>query len=188
MFASIEENYAVLNDVYVNSLTTAITVGNNGAFYSTTDSGVSWNTNDGIINNSGLGNLILNPSRNLSSINVANDKTFIISSTVVPYSISSNNIPQPAESKIYSCYFPDIFDSINNNVLDVCGNMRLSDLAFKEMGLGVSDNAMTLAKDGKPFLDEYLRLAPNGPYAPMARSVLGSSTSTSTTVTPTTTP
>ena len=117
---------AVLNDVYVNSLTTAITVGNNGAFYSTTDSGVSWNTNDGIINNSGLGNLILNPSRNLSSINVTNDKTFIISSTVVPYSISSNNIPQPAESKIYSCYFPDIFDSINNNVLDVCGNMRLS--------------------------------------------------------------
>ncbi len=47
--------------------------------------------------------------------------------------------------------------------------------------------------DAKPFLDEYLRLAPNGPYAPMARSVLGSSvdpspTSSPTTVTSSTTP
>lgn len=53
------------------------------------------------------------------------DKTFIISSTIKKYSIIGN-IPQPSESKIYSCQFPDIFDSINNNVLDVCGNMRLS--------------------------------------------------------------
>ena len=52
------------------------------------------------------------------------EKTFIISSTIKNYSIV-NNVPQPSESKIYICHFPDIFDSINNNVLDVCGNMTV---------------------------------------------------------------
>jgi hypothetical protein len=116
---------AIFNDVYVNSLTTAIAVGNDGAVYSTINAGVSWNIDNGVINNSGVGNLILNPNRNLASINMTDNNTFIISSTVVPYSIV-NNIPQPSESKIYCCHFPEIFDSINNNVLDVCGNMRLS--------------------------------------------------------------
>jgi hypothetical protein len=114
-----------LNDVYVNSLTTAISVGNGGSVYSTTNSGLSWNTVDQTIINSGIGNLILNTNRNLASINMIDDKTFIISSTIKKYSIVGN-IPQPAESKIYNCHFPEIFDSINNNVLDVCGNMRLS--------------------------------------------------------------
>jgi tetratricopeptide (TPR) repeat protein len=33
-------------------------------------------------------------------------------------------------------------------------------------------------QEAAPFLNTYLRIAPNGPYAPMARSVLGSSTAT----------
>ena len=142
----------ILNDVYVNSLTTAITVGDTGLVYSTTDSGLSWNAVDQVINNSGVGNLILNRNRKLTSINMINDRTFIISSTIKEYSISGNNIPQPAESKVFSCYFPDIFDSINNNVLDVCGNMRLSGDSSVYGNVYVS-KTITTSKIKSEFID-----------------------------------
>jgi photosystem II stability/assembly factor-like uncharacterized protein/predicted acyltransferase (DUF342 family) len=115
----------ILNDIYIHSLSTAIAVGNNGAIYVTTNGGEIWNTIEGIINNSGTGNLILNSERDLISVNMTDDNTFIITSRISKYLII-NNIPQPAESKIYFCHFPAVFNNSNNNVLDICGNMGLS--------------------------------------------------------------
>lgn len=109
----------------------------------TTSAGAIWKTIEGIINNSGIGKLILDSKKDLTSVNMTDDNTFIISSTITKYSII-NNIPQPAESKIYYCHFPAVFNNSNNNVLDICGNMRLSGNMDIDGNVNFSQNLSTM--------------------------------------------
>ena len=102
------------NDVFINNENCVVAVGYNydgGVLYVTTDGGVTWNPVfvDTMIS-----------KYKLVSVNMPDDNTFILSNKIPE--LSSTTI---INSKIYYCHLPNIFNRINNNLLDVCGNMRL---------------------------------------------------------------
>ena len=127
----------VFRSVFIYSTLCAIAVGSNGAIFASTDGYNTWVdlSKSGILNSNGLGSLLTNTSHTLTSVWMTDANTFFISS------IYGNNY-----SRIFCCTIPDLFNHVNNFVLDVCGNMRLSgsmyiyDNAYISKDVDVSGN------------------------------------------------
>jgi Chaperone of endosialidase len=125
------------NSVFIYSTLCAIAVGSNGKLFASTNGFQTWTdlSQSGILNPSGLASLLTNPTHTLTSVWMTDANTFLISSIY-----SSSN------SKIFCCTLPDLFNHVNNFVLDVCGNMRLSgdlyiyDNAYVSKDVDVSGN------------------------------------------------
>ena len=126
-----------LRSVYIYDLSLAVAVGDNGAFIYSNNwgSGIWMNVPLNIINTSGIGNRL--SKENLRGIHMYDINSFIIANNNQLF--SKNN--QIGQSQIMYCYFPNIYNRVNNNVLDISGNMIMSgDININDSGQIYSNN------------------------------------------------
>jgi hypothetical protein len=118
-----------IKSVYVYDTNNALAVGDAGAFLYTINGAITWNpVPTAILNASGIANQLQGSNCNLSGIFMPNLDSFVISNVLSTYTTSSNVGPivTAGKSKILYCFFPALFNSKNNPVLDVSGNMGIT--------------------------------------------------------------
>jgi hypothetical protein len=120
-----------LNSVYIFDTSNAIAVGNNGVILFSNNSFANWNpVPQEILSSSGNASTLIDTSNNFTSITMSDADTFIISAVNQTYIYNTSggiqNATQNGKSKLYYCFFPNLFNRVNNHVLDLCGNMRVS--------------------------------------------------------------
>ena len=105
------------NDVYIYNKSCAVAVGNGAVFYYTYDGAITWAPVPvQLLNSSGIAaNTLRNASNNFIGIYMNTIDSFVITS-----------VGQDGTSNIYYCYLPNLFNSKNNSVLDLCGNMGIT--------------------------------------------------------------
>jgi hypothetical protein len=134
-----------IKSVYIYDSINAVAVGDAGVFLYTTNGSVTWNTVPTVIlNASGIANQIQGPSCDLNGIFMPNLNSFVISNVLSTYTIATNQGPilTNGKSKIMHGFFPALFNSKNNRVLDVSGNMGVTgDIAIS--GNIVSTNTVS---------------------------------------------
>jgi len=126
-----------LRSVHIYDLSRAVAVGDNGVFIYSNNwaSGIWANVPSSIINTSGIGNRLT--SENLRGIHMYDINSFIIANNNQSFSKNS----QLGLSQIMYCYFPNIYNRVNNNVLDISGNMIMSgDVNINDSGQIYSNN------------------------------------------------
>lgn len=126
-----------LRSVYIYDLSRAVAVGDNGVFiYSNNWAYGTWaNVPSSIINTSGIGDRLT--SENLRGIHMYDINSFVIANNNQSFSKNS----QLGLSQIMYCYFPNIYNRVNNNVLDISGNMIMSgDVNINDSGQIYSNN------------------------------------------------
>jgi hypothetical protein len=121
-----------IKSVYVYDTNNAVAVGDAGAFLYTTTGATTWNpVPTELLNTSGIANQIQGSSCNLSGIFMPNLNSFVISNILSKYETSTNtvgeqNIVTYGKSKILYGFLPALFNSKNNSVFDVSGNMGVT--------------------------------------------------------------
>ena len=132
-------NYSVtnttFNSVFIYDEKRAIAVGNNGVLYYTNNGYSTWNiVPDILLNSGGNGNILNGSTVTLRSIYMPDINSFVISRNLQSYIANSQN-NQLGLSKIYYCYFPNLFNRSQNNVVDVSGSIQIGgDLNINEGG------------------------------------------------------
>jgi len=113
-----------LNSVYIYSTQYAIAVGTNGKIYYTKDSNFeTWTIVPDALLNSGGNSVRINGSTIvLRNIHMPDINTFVISNIKQSYVSGSTN----GLSKVYNCYFPNLFNRSQNSVLDLSGSMKIA--------------------------------------------------------------
>jgi UDP-3-O-[3-hydroxymyristoyl] glucosamine N-acyltransferase len=117
------------------------TIGNLNTIWISIDYGISftplWNIPSvDNISQSGTHFLITDLSNQISNIIMTDANTIILVNTLIPFPSDffppippKNPIPPPppsSSSSVINCYFPNLCNRINNHVLDISGNMRIS--------------------------------------------------------------
>ena len=133
-----------LNSVYIYDTSNAIAVGSQGTIIYSTDSYQTWNPIPikilDVNNNAGR---LLDTNTNLISVIMLDINTFIFTSIIEPYD-TINNLPT-GQSKIYKCFLPALFNRINNEVLNIWGNMAIGgDIHINDGGQLQSNNSAFL--------------------------------------------
>ena len=132
-----------LNSVYVYNSQYAVAVGTNGKIYYTKDSNfATWIIVPDDLLNTGGNSVRINGSTNvLRNVHMPDVNTMIISNIKQSYVLSSAY----GLSKVYNCYFPNLFNRSQNNVLDVSGTMNVAgDINIVENGNLYVDKNTTL--------------------------------------------
>jgi hypothetical protein len=128
-----------LRNVFIFDLFNAVAVGDNGVFIYTNNWSVSntWKiVPPELLNSSGIADRIT--SANLRGIHMYDINSFIIANVNQSYNLTSKQLGQ---SQIMYCYFPNIFNRVNNNIFDVSGNMIISgDININDSGQIFSNN------------------------------------------------
>ena len=126
-----------LTNVYVYNENFAIAVGNAGAIYISRNS-LNWSKVDNnIFNSNGISSLVLNSTKNLSGVYLSDPNSIIISSITTEF-VSGSVL---GSSKLFNLFTPYLANNMNNNVFDICGNMRVSgDLYINDYGKLMSNN------------------------------------------------
>jgi len=121
-WGNITTSSITFNSVIIVDSSNAIAVGGNNIYYSN-NGYLTWQPVPyDILNSSGNAADLLNSANNFKSITMTTNKsTFLISSTM-----KTGNITTIGQSSIYYCFLPNLFNRVNNNVFDVCGNMHLA--------------------------------------------------------------
>ena len=138
-----------LQSVYIYDLYKAVAVGNNGVFIYTTN----WQSNNWeivphtLLNSSGIGSRIDGYNNQLRNIYMHSIDLFLISNVTTSYVPNRYNditITQRGSygaSRLLYAYFPNIYNRINNTVLELSGNMVMSgDLNINDGGKLMSNN------------------------------------------------
>ena len=82
---------------------------------------------DNILNTSGSKNLLVSDSGYIKNISMVDISSFLINNVTMPYLDSADDANDIAgHSKILYCYLPNLFNKLNNDVLDVSGSMAIS--------------------------------------------------------------
>jgi hypothetical protein len=118
-----------IKSVYVYDRQNAVAVGDGGAFLYTTTGATTWNpVPTAILNASGIANQIQGSNCNLSGIFMPDLNSFVVSNVLSTYAISTNQGPitTNGKSKILYGFLPELFNSKNNRVFDVSGNMGIT--------------------------------------------------------------
>jgi hypothetical protein len=118
-----------IKSVYVYDTNNAVAVGDAGAFLYTINGAITWNpVPTAILNASGIANQLQGSNCNLSGIFMPDLNSFVVSNVLSTYAISTNQGPitTNGKSKILYGFFPALFNSKNNQVLDVSGNMGIT--------------------------------------------------------------
>jgi hypothetical protein len=115
------------NDVFLDSSMNAIVVGNNGYIYSSNDGYYTWKiVDEDVLNASGVGSRITDPTNDITSVFMPDSSTIILS-------IVKNNDSNARAGKLYYLNMPNIFNNKQNFLFDVSGCMRISgDLVLSE--------------------------------------------------------
>ena len=128
-----------LRNVFIFDTFNAVAVGDNGIFIYTNNWSVanSWKiVPPELLNSSGIVDRIT--SANLRGIHMYDINSFIIANVNQSYNFTSNQLGQ---SQIMYCYFPNIYNRVNNNIFDVSGNMIISgDININDSGQIFSNN------------------------------------------------
>jgi hypothetical protein len=136
-----------IKSVHVYDSQNAVAVGDAGVFLYTTNGSITWNpVPTAILNTSGIANQLQGSSCNLNGIFMPNLNSFVISNVLSTYTIATNQGPilTNGKSKIIHGFFPALFNSKNNQVLDVSGNMGITgDITIT--GNAMITNKMTAA-------------------------------------------
>ena len=138
-----------MNSIYIFNSYNAIAVGNNGKILVTTDIGITWNSIDSYINKSE----IISNVRDILSVSMVDENTFFL--CLKTPNLIATTLITTTMSIFVSCYFPDLFNHINNTIMDIYGNMKL----FGD--IIVYDNAyiskdMNVTKDCKVMGNSYI--------------------------------
>ena len=113
----------VLKSVWAYDASNAVAVGYEGAIVYTTD-GYTWkNASTQLFDLSGTGNQLVDAS--LNNVFLLNKNDFIVSTNNVNYTSSSDLSNIGYGTVIYN-HVPDLLNSENNSVLDLCGNMTIA--------------------------------------------------------------
>lgn len=127
-----------LKSVYIYDLSYAVAVGDGGIFIYSTE----WTTGnwavvpDALLNSSGVANLI-SSSPLLQDVHMLDINTFVVTVAKPPSGASNSG-----SSEILYCYFPNLFNRAENNVLEVSGNMIISgNISINDAGQINSNNA-----------------------------------------------
>ena len=110
-----------LNSIYIHNSNNAIVVGDGGKILVTVDNGMTWNSITSYLNKTE----IISTVRNLLNVVMVDDNTFILCSK-----------PILLDTTIFiSCYFPDLFNHINNTIMDINTNylVRLRDFQLEPL-------------------------------------------------------
>jgi hypothetical protein len=114
-----------LNDVFIIDSSNAIAVGNNATLLYSSDGYNTWNPiPEDILNSSGNYSILKDTNQHFTNVTMTDLNTIIISSTVTAYNNSTE--PTLGKSYMFYCFVPNLFNRVNNNVLDVSGNMNVT--------------------------------------------------------------
>ncbi|NDH07460.1 hypothetical protein EBX93_16330, partial [bacterium] len=113
------------NAVYVYDLSNAIIVGSGGKILYSTDAYETWKYIPyDVIDDAGTAFIINKSNLNFNDIQMSDNNTFVI--TAVLQTFSTSPTIKLGSSKVFYIHAPELFNSTNNTVLDICGNMRIS--------------------------------------------------------------
>jgi len=117
------------NNVFLDGTMNAIVVGNNGYIYSSNDGYYTWKiVDEDVLNASGIGSRITDPTNDITSVFMPDSSTIILS-------IVKNNDSNARASKLYYLNMPNIFNNKRNFLFDVSGCIRMSgDLVLSQGG------------------------------------------------------
>ena len=99
------------NSIYIYNNINAIVVGDGGKILVTINQGSNWTSIDSYLTKT----KIISSIRNIRCITMVDNNTFLLS--LQPILLD--------KSILISCYFPDLFNHINNTIMDIYGNMKL---------------------------------------------------------------
>lgn len=121
------------NDINIYDISTASVACNNGTIYYSVDGYYTWQKtsldNYNPFKNAGLA---YNSQSKLTNIFIYDINSFFVTKTITPYMTTLTNgildlsRSSLGKSQLFYCYVPSILNKINDNVMDVCGNMRIS--------------------------------------------------------------
>jgi len=125
--------------VYIYDLSNALAVGDSGVIAYTINGSQTWQTVPStILNSAGTGSRITNSNNNLRGVFMPDINSFVISDVSTSFVLNG----PLAKSKIIYGFYPNIFNRINNKVLDVSGNMETTgDLLISGSGQLKSNNS-----------------------------------------------
>jgi hypothetical protein len=132
-----------LHSVYVYNSQYAVAVGTNGKIYYTKDSNfATWSIVPYALLNSGGNSVRINGSTNvLRTVHMSDVNTIVISNIKQSYVSGSAY----GLSKVYNCYFPNLFNRSQNSVLDLSGSMNIAgDINILDSGNLYVDKNTTL--------------------------------------------
>jgi hypothetical protein len=149
--------YVVLKSVVACDASNAIAIGEQGEViysYNWGDSVPVWTfVSDSIINTSGAKKMLLAETGHLQSICMVELSAFIIVNVIVDFQDSLNDRNDiPGKSKILYCYLPNLFNNLNNNVLDVSGSIAITG-QVKVYNGELLINTVNSNADNKPAFD-----------------------------------
>lgn len=136
-----------LRSVYIYSTSIAVAVGDSGALIYTTNGSVTWQVvPNSILNSSGYASAINGSTNNsLKNILMTDINSMTITSVKRSFSITGtepNYTIVSGLSKVYYCFMPNLFNSSDNKVFDVSGNMFISgDVNVNDGGKISTNNA-----------------------------------------------
>ena len=121
---------ATLRNVYLYDANIGLAVGDSGVFLYTSDGAKTWTVvPNAILNTSGYASRINGSYNKLRNVIMTDINTMSIVSVKQSFSIAGtaqNPIITNGLSKVYTCYIPNLYNRINNKILDVSGNMAIS--------------------------------------------------------------
>jgi len=140
----------ILNHVHIYDTNNISVVGNNGVFAYTTSgpAGSNWQlVPNTILNSSGTAHLINDSQHTLKTVHMIDQNTLIISNVLNKSSNTtddSNDIV--GKSKLLYVFLPNLYFKLENNLLDICGNMMISgniQTYDGYIGIGKAPSALT---------------------------------------------
>ena len=112
-----------LNAIYLLDTMNAVAVANYGEIWYSTDGYITWQPiPTDLLNSSGNSNNVTSSTYNLQTITMIDINTLMISAITQPYISGS----QLGESLQIYVFIPNLFNSVNNSVLDVSGCITVS--------------------------------------------------------------
>jgi photosystem II stability/assembly factor-like uncharacterized protein/predicted acyltransferase (DUF342 family) len=121
----------IFKSVHIYDLSNAVAVGDSGAIAYTTNGSLTWQYIPlNILNSAGTASQITNSNTNLRSVFMPNLDSFVIADVIKNYSNGGNGFyTEPyiqGRSRILYGFYPNVFNSTANKVLDVSGNSEFT--------------------------------------------------------------
>ena len=158
----------VLNSVFVYDLSRAVAVGNNGLIVYTTNGYATWNVvPSAILNSSGIQHRINGANQKLKTVYMPNINSLLI--TDVSNAFVNGGLYLSKSSCIYG-FFPALFGSATNKVLDVSGNMDITGNLFLS---GTGEGKLSSSKTSISLFDENVQQLTIGSSSTMT-DIMGS--------------
>jgi carbonic anhydrase/acetyltransferase-like protein (isoleucine patch superfamily) len=122
---------------YIFDLSNSVAIDNSYNLYYSINN--TWNNiSYNVLNSNGMGDVITNTNNHFSNVLMTDINNILVSNTNTYY----DYINQYGNSNLFYMFLPNLFNRLNNDVIDICGNMKISgDLYINENGELKSTNS-----------------------------------------------